>query len=460
MRKADSSCHAVCRAQSPERAVAFPVGRRHGIGQRGRVRLVGLEPGAGMGDMGAHPLRRGALAQRIGFARKNGLGCGQGTNGRQGGAVYFRLRKRVFEVFAPDQPRDPLSRGFDIALMLLIALNVLAVVLETVPSLTAAWGNQFAIFETASLIVFTVEYCLRVWSCVERADRPYGHPLWGRLRFMASPAAILDLLAVLPFLLAPLLGLDLRFLKIFRLVRIFKLTRYSNAVHILTKAVRAEADIIAASLFLMAVIAVASAAVMYMVENEAQPDAFPHLPAAIYYAVTTLTTVGYGDIVPVTPIGRAISGLMGVIGLAMIAIPSGILASAFSEQLRRQREAFTREVEEAVEAGDVRAEDAATQPERALSTLDRMRRELGLSEEDAAEILTAVAADSNPRACPHCGMPLVTHGRNPDDAAVDLPPETADGDLFPIDPQDPDAAPDGPETDASEFENPETGTKA
>jgi voltage-gated potassium channel len=211
-------------------------------------------------------------------------------------------------------------------------------VAETVEPIHAAARGAFSAFEVFSVGVFTAEYMLRLWSCTESPR--FARPVRGRLRWMVTPMAIVDLLAVLPFYL-PFLGADLRIIRIlrlFRLFRILKLARYSRALHVIGGVIREKREELLMSCSFLLVLMLVASALMYFAEHEAQPDRFSSIPAAAWWAVVTLTTVGYGDIYPVTPLGRFIGGATAILGIAMLALPTGILGSGFIERFNKERE--------------------------------------------------------------------------------------------------------------------------
>lgn len=301
-------------------------------------------------------------------------------------------------------------RVVDGALIALIVLNILAVILESVPTLSISHGPVFHAFDLFSVGVFTVEYALRVWTAIELDDKRFKHPLWGRLRYMATPLAMIDLLAVLPFFMGYFVELDLRTLRVLRLLRIFKLTRYSQAIHMLVAVLRQEARAVGAMLFILIVLVVFMGSLMYLIEHPTQPHIFPDIPTAMWWAIVTLTTLGYGDVTPVTPLGRLLGGVVAVAGVAMVALPSGILASGFSEQLRMRREEYSEKVAKAMSDGKI------TKAER--HALEEMRKQLGLGEEEAASILSHLANQPKETNCPHCGGVLkgfIAHSRRKED---------------------------------------------
>ena len=249
------------------------------------------------------------------------------------------MKRRVFEVLQVGQPGDRVSQTVDVFITLLIALNVVALILGTVDGVFQKAPRAFQWFEAASVIVFTVEYAARVWSCT--SDPRYSEPLRGRLRFMMSPLAAVDAAAILPFYIVALVGsgaLDLRALRVLRLVaRAARLARYSSGIRTLVAAVGGRSQELLTTVGLLAVLMVLASSLIYFAENNAQPDKFSSIPHAMWWSIITLTTVGYGDVAPVTTTGRLIAGLIAVLGIALFALPAGILGSSFLEQIERRR---------------------------------------------------------------------------------------------------------------------------
>jgi voltage-gated potassium channel len=206
---------------------------------------------------------------------------------------YRRIRQRVREVLAHAQAGDVPSRVFDVGIVALILLNIVAMIAESVEALHSLVPRCFAAFEYFSVAVFSLEYVLRVWSCVE--EQPYARPIRGRLRFTRTPLAIVDLLAVLPFYL-PFLSVDLRVLRMFRLLRIMrimriaKLARYSESLQMLLRVLRSRREPLLSAVFILAILLVVAAVLMYYAEHDAQPKTFSSIPAAMWWAAATLTT--------------------------------------------------------------------------------------------------------------------------------------------------------------------------
>lgn len=246
-------------------------------------------------------------------------------------------KKRVWQIMEVAKTGDKTSRAFDIFILSLIFLNVLAVIVGTVESIQVKYGLLLNWFEIVSVAVFTVEYLGRLWSCVMTAE--YRGPVRGRFRFATSPMALIDLLAILPFYL-PFIGLDLRFVRVLRLlriVRIAKVGRYYSSLRLIGAVFREKKEELVLTTALMAMLLVMSASVMYYCENAAQPENFPSIPGTLWWAVVTLTTVGYGDVFPVTIAGKFVASIIAILGIGMFALPTGILGAGFVEAIQKSK---------------------------------------------------------------------------------------------------------------------------
>lgn len=311
-----------------------------------------------------------------------------------------RVRRRVFQLLERAEDGDRLSQLTDGLLVALIVLSATAIILESIDAFYVTYEAPFFWFEAFTIGVFTLEYGLRFWCCVENAPDD-DHPWRYRLRYLCSGAALIDFVAILPFylMLFGAAGVDMRFLRMFRLLRVLKLTRYSAALNILLQALRENARSLTAAFFILLMVMLVAATGMYHFEREAQPQAFSSIPAAMWWAFATLTTVGYGDITPITAGGRIFGALITVLGLGMVALPAGILASAYTEQLRRRSERYRRRADLALEDGML--------SEQEVRELETLRKALGLDKEVAEEILSFKIAHqlrhADTAACPHCG---------------------------------------------------------
>ena len=295
---------------------------------------------------------------------------------------------------------DAPSIAFDIFIIALISLNVLAVILESVAELNAVWSTEFYYFELFSVSIFTIELLLRIWTIVENPEEGYDHPVWGRIKYLFTLTALVDILAILPFYLSFLIPFDLRFMRVLRLLRVFKLTRYSSAMSIMLTVLKQEARAFGAALFVLLLLMIFSASMIFLFEHEAQPEVFSNIPNSMWWAVITLTTVGFGDAYPITPFGKFFGAAISVVGIGMVALPAGILASAFSEQLHIRREKYRDKVVDALADG-ILTEGEAEQ-------LRKIQEDLGISVEEARNILhhSVKGGLHFYSHCPHCGEDL------------------------------------------------------
>lgn len=241
------------------------------------------------------------------------------------------LRRRIHEILEHGSFGDGLSQTINRALVAMIIVNLVATTLESVPSLDARYGTLFAIVEWLSLILFSAEYLLRVWVAADNGD-----DLKARLKYVLSPIGVVDLLAVAPFWIALFSDVDLRFLLVFRMVRFLKLARYSPGMRSLLDAIYAERRALFGCLVIVMGATLVAASIMQAVEGDAQPEKFGTIPDAMWWAIITLATVGYGDVSPITPLGKVLTALYILASLIIIALPVGIVATAFSSEIHRR----------------------------------------------------------------------------------------------------------------------------
>lgn len=246
------------------------------------------------------------------------------------------LRRKIYETIEVGSGDNRVSRLFDVSILTLILLNVAAFVMETVPQYGAAYAAEFEAFNKFSVAVFTIEYLLRLWTAVEV---PFLHryPPWkARLKLAATPALIIDLLAILPYYLQAIMGLDLRILRVLRLLRFLKLSRYSPAMHTLMRVLTNERRSLLGASFLLATALLFASSGIYLIESHAQPDKFGSIPASAWWAIATLTTVGYGDVTPITTLGRIFGSFVMVTGLCILALPVAIISAGFAQEVGRR----------------------------------------------------------------------------------------------------------------------------
>ena len=245
-------------------------------------------------------------------------------------------KRRVYEILEVAKQGDRLSAASDIFLIALIAFNAMALILGTVEGIYNLSPFTFRAIEAVSVGIFTVEYMLRVWSCT--SDPKHPHPIMGRLSYVLAPLQVIDLVAILPFYFVfffDLGGLDLRFLRAVRLLaRVGKLGRYSSGVQTLGRVLHAKRNELLTVVLVLTILLVLASSFMFFAEKEAQPEKFANIPSAMWWSVITLTTVGYGDVFPVTIAGRIVAGMIAIVGIGLFALPAGILGSGFLEEIQ------------------------------------------------------------------------------------------------------------------------------
>lgn len=249
----------------------------------------------------------------------------------------WTVKHRVREVVEVAKPGDKISKIFDLFILSLIFLNIIAVVIGTVKSVRNSFGSVLDWFEFISVLVFTIEYLLRLWSCVSEIS--FYSALKKRIQYALKPMLIIDLLAILPFYV-PLCGVDFRFLRVLRLMRILrivKIGRYYSSLKIIRDVIFLKKEELILSLFIMFLLLLVSSCLMYYCENGTQPELFPDIPSTMWWSVTTLTTVGYGDICPVTALGKCFASIIAILGVGMFALPTGILGAGFIEVITENK---------------------------------------------------------------------------------------------------------------------------
>ncbi|MCZ8530364.1 ion transporter [Alteromonas sp. PRIM-21] len=309
------------------------------------------------------------------------------------------FRNACYHILAPASEAHEYkkrSKLFDILLIALIIVNVAAMMLETVPGIPALWQHELHIIEVVSVLIFTVEYILRVYSSASapprtsqsngtsqsnntsQANRTHqeGASAWQkRWAYIKSPMALVDLMAILPFYLSVFVAFDLRILRVFRVLRILKIGRYSRSMQTLITVLRNESHSLIAAISVLLLFTVIAATCIYYIEHTAQPNVFSSIPASLWWALVTLTTVGYGDAVPVTALGKVFGGLITIMGICFYALPAGILSSSYTTQMQLKRDRFKDTVQSVLDDGKLSEHD--------IHHLEHVRRLLDLDEEEA-----------------------------------------------------------------------------
>lgn len=248
------------------------------------------------------------------------------------------IKRKIYEIVELADKKSTLSWYFDIFIVALILLNAFSIVLESVEPIQAKYETQFIYFEYFSVIIFSIEYLIRIYSITESPK--YKHWIKGRIKYSLSIYALIDLFAILPFYLSALFP-DLRFirvLRLFRLIRLLKIFRFLNAITIIDDVLRNKKDELIISFLIITKILFISSTIMYYCENSVQPDKFSSIPETMWWGVMTLTTVGYGDVYPITVTGKIVGSFISLLCIGLFALPTGILASGFSEQIKNRKE--------------------------------------------------------------------------------------------------------------------------
>jgi len=265
-------------------------------------------------------------------------------------------RDRLLEILDKGRADDTVSKICDYFLSILIILNLVSICLESIDSIDFTYGHLFYIFEIFSLVIFTTEYFLRIWVAASNSEVA-NSILERRLKYIFSLTGLIDLIAILPGILQFVgVGLDLRWLRIMRLIRLLKISHYTSAFDDLFEVLIEERKPLAATLYLLLVAIFFSSSCLYLIEGDVQ-SAFVSIPESMWWSVVTLTTVGYGDVSPITPLGKFIGALTSIIGVLTVAMMTGIVSSAFTSKLSSKREALRYEIAEALDDGIISGEE-------------------------------------------------------------------------------------------------------
>ncbi len=293
---------------------------------------------------------------------------------------YNQIQNRTYELLARGSAKDLPSLIVDIFLFILILLNVTAVCLESVTFIREKYLSEFFYFEIISVIIFSIEYTLRVWSAPSSKNKIIKTSFKKRLNYIFSFTGLIDLAAILPSILPIFFGgLDLRWLRVLRLLRLLKISNYSSALEDFFAAIKEEWQSFSAALYLILIALFLSSSLMYIAEHEAQPDTFSSIPETMWWGLITLTTVGYGDVSPVTPLGKIIGAFTAIMGVCTVALLTGIVATAFSNQRSRKTSLFEAEINEALKDGFISDDEA--------KKIEELRKQLNLSEEHSKSLI-------------------------------------------------------------------------
>ena len=250
--------------------------------------------------------------------------------------MYEEIKERVYEIIEKDDSEDRASIVFDIFLIVLILLNILAIILASVKTLGQRYTEFFTIFELVSIVIFTVEYLLRIWTA--NVNKKFQGIIKGRIKYALTPLALFDLFSIIPFFI-PFLSIDLRFLRIARLIRvfrIFKFSRYLKAFQIIINVIKKKRGELFVTLMIVIMLILIISVIIYELEKNIQPDEFKDIPAAFLWAISAFTTIDFG-MRPLTTAGKFLTGIIGLLGIGIIALPAGILSSGLIEELQKKK---------------------------------------------------------------------------------------------------------------------------
>lgn len=314
-------------------------------------------------------------------------------------------RKKVYDILEHGFDGSRASRLFSGFIVLLIILNVSAIILESYKPIGEMYHQEFLLFNIFSVVVFTLEYFARIWVSVESPHSDRSKPIKSRIKYSLSPVSLIDLLAITPFYLSFIFAIDLRYLRMLRMLRLLKLTHYFKGLRLFMDVLRKELPSIGAAIIIMSVLVIMSASIMYGLEHEAQPDAFDSIPSAIWWSVVTMTTVGYGDVTPVTFLGKFISIFIMLLGVGIVALPAAMLAAKFGDELKTRKQLLEREIETALQDGIITSEEQAA--------IERLSVSMGISSQELEHVILSFN-NNTPQSliCDNCGKKVLVRDPN------------------------------------------------
>ncbi len=294
--------------------------------------------------------------------------------------MYLKIQKRTSQLLSKGNVADKPSQYVDMILFILIVLNIAAVCLESVKHIGNEYKIAFNAFEFFSVVIFSIEYVLRVWSAPARNDLGNSTNIIKRMKYIFSFTGLIDFLAIIPSILPYFFGgLDLRWLRVLRLLRLLKISNYSSALEDFFSAIKADWRSFSAALYLMVIALFLSSALMYIAEHDSQPEKFSSIPETMWWGLITLTTVGYGDVSPVTPLGKIIGAFTAIMGVCTVALLTGIVASAFANQRAQKAAILEAEISQALSDGVISDDEA--------HKIEKLRKELNLSPEHSKSLV-------------------------------------------------------------------------
>ena len=305
------------------------------------------------------------------------------------------LRVKTYQLLESETRVSITAKVVTWLLILLIVSNVAATIVASEANYFLLYKDAFILFESISLSIFCFEYLLRVWCCVEAKEYQGISNFKSRVKYIFTPMALIDLIAVLPFVIAMFFAIDLRTLRLIRVLRLLKLTHYFKGFNIFTTVIAKESKSITAAMMVMVFLIIIAASLMHSIEGTIQPESFGSIIKSFWWAVVTMTTVGYGDVVPMTTVGKIISTFIMLIGVGLVALPAGMLAARFGEELRERKENLDVHIKGALSDGYINIDE--------YQALETLADKLEIEPEELQRSITLLKQGHHGEKCPHCG---------------------------------------------------------
>ena len=306
------------------------------------------------------------------------------------------IKQKIYQILE-GVPRNTFAmKFFDTFMITLISLNIVAVIIGTVESIHTNYGPWLFLFEVFSVFIFTMELLLRFWISSKSPGSRFKKEFW------LNPYNWIDFISILPFYLSLIVSVDLRLFRLLRLVRIIRLSRFFRSMTLLTAVIKQELKPMLSALVMILVLMLFSASGIYWLEKDVQPETFGNLPAALWWVVVTLSTVGYGDAVPLTVMGKILGAVVMILGIGMVALPAGMLASRFSDMIHRQQEKFKLTVLKQLQESENNELDR--------EYLEEVRQTLFIGKSEAESIIELCIEELSFKVtyCPNCGLKLLS----------------------------------------------------
>ena len=310
-------------------------------------------------------------------------------------ALGQSYRAKAYKLLESQSNLNIVAKSINFFLIILIMTNVIATIFESESYYQEQYLFEFALFEFISLSIFCAEYLIRVWCCVEAEEYSQLSHSKARFKYIFTPIALIDLIAILPFIIAMFFSIDLRSLRLIRVLRLLKLTHYFKGFNIFIAVIAKEFQSITAAMMVMVFLIIIAASLMHTVEGQAQPETFGSILRALWWSVVTMTTVGYGDVVPITVIGKVIATIIMLIGVGLVALPAGMLAARFGEELRERKEKLDSQIKVALTDGYI--------DQKEYQDLASLADKLEIDQEDFQRSIALIKQGNHHSKCPHCG---------------------------------------------------------